>query len=101
MPRVYIPNKTMHDFSGAAKFGELVFLYGDRINIYNPADMLIRVRDVLRDSTAEDRIVVSGLPIVLSLLTAEFALTHMRVNYLIFNGGRGVYEPREVVFPDH
>lgn len=101
MPRVYIPNKTPHDFTKAEDYGDLVFIFGEeRLNVYQPSTMLLRVREALAGSKPTDRIIVSGLPIVLSILTAEFALQHGRVNFLIFNGGKGVYEPREVYFPD-
>lgn len=95
VPKVYVANKSPHDFSKAERFGDLHFVMPERVNIYRTSDMFVAVERALRDSQPTDRIVISGLPIALAILTAEFARRHGRLNLLLFNGED--YEAREII----
>ncbi len=84
MHKVFVPNKSVHDFSPAVKFGELVFLSEGNVRRYNTSSLYMRFQPLLKDSTPEDYLLVTGLT-TLNLIAA-FILTqlHGRLNLLLF-----------------
>ena len=98
MPRVYIPNKSMHDFGPAEKWGELIFLTEGRVNTFKANDLAQVICEGMADSEPIDFVVLSGSPILSGLAMAKFAHRHGRVNLLIYNGVN--YESRQIVFPE-
>ena len=96
MNKVYITNKSAHDFTKAQQFGELVFLTEGRISKYRTSEMYRITLEMLAGSTVDDYIVLTGLPAFISIISAIFAVKHKRLNLLIFNKEEE-YEVRRIV----
>jgi hypothetical protein len=94
--RVYIVNKSAHDFSEAEKFGQLVFITEGRLNRFSVNDMHRQTVEVLLGSTMFDYIVPCSLNVLNSIVCATFAVKHNRLNLLLFK--QGDYLERNVVF---
>ena len=89
MPKVYIPNRSIHDFSAAEEYGDLVFLSEGSVKKYATNLIYRQFNRILKKSDAEDYLLVTGLT---SLnLVACYILTklHGKVKLLLFKPGRG------------
>lgn len=96
MRKVYIPNKSFHDFEPARQFGELVFLTEGIIHNRQNVNHLYRLlADQMRGAAADDLLLVSGMSLLNAVAASILAVRFHRVNFLIFS--RGVYVEREVV----
>lgn len=87
MKKVYIVNKSTHDFSAARNYGELVFLSEGPMNRYSTNNMMRVFADVMRDSKSTDFIVPCSLNVMNSIACAIFARKHGTLNLLLFRGG--------------
>jgi len=88
MPKVYIVNKSAHDFKEAESFGSVEFMTDGRLNRFNINDMHRKVTDALRNSKEEDYIVPCSLNVLNSIACAVFAVKHKKLNLLLFKEGR-------------
>jgi hypothetical protein len=103
MNKVFIANKSYHDYSYAERFGELVFLSNRNVNPIDTSSMVRLVDEFLSDSSPNDKILITGLTIFNSILASYFVHKHNRLNLLIFKrntrkGGKGEYVLREIMF---
>lgn len=96
MAKVFIVNKSTHDFSAAKKFGTIVFLSKGSMNRYETNSMARKFLDKLEDSDENDYIVPCSLNVMNSLACAIFASKHKRLNLLLFK--EGIYIERNHVF---
>lgn len=96
MPNVYVVSNSAHDFSEAKKFGKLIFLSEGAMNRYHANNMVRQFSEYLKNSTAEDYLLLCGLSVMNSIACATFAVTHGRLNLLLFRKGR--YVERNIVF---
>ncbi len=96
--KVYIPNKSAHDFSDAKRVGELVFITSGTQPLFSVNNMHRVCEEALKDSSPNDYILHSGLNILCSMLCSVFAVKHGRLNLLIWRNDR--YLKREVVLRD-
>jgi hypothetical protein len=94
--RVYIVNKSAHDFSEAEKYGNLVFITEGRLNRFSVNDMHRQTDEALLGSTMYDYIVPCSLNVLNSVVCATFAVKHRRLNLLLFK--QGDYIERNIVF---
>ncbi len=94
--KVYIVNKSAHDFSPAEPFGEVIFLSEGPMNRYSVNNMIRQFSDIMKDSSPEDYIVPCSLNVMNSIASALFAFKHGRLNLLLFK--QGSYIERNVVF---
>jgi hypothetical protein len=85
--KVYIVNRSAHDFSPAEKFGEIVFLSEGPMNRYGVNNMHRQFKDAMKDSTEHDYIVPCSLNVMNSIASAIFAFKHGKLNLLLFKGG--------------
>lgn len=88
MPKVYIVNKSSHDFSHAKHFGELVFLSYGSMNRYATNNMCREFKDSMKSSSPDDYIVPCSLNVMNSIACAIFASKHKRLNLLLFKEGK-------------
>ncbi len=88
MRRVYIVNKGGHDFSGATKFGEVVYLSEGRLDKYALTEMYREFSEKLRDSGSDDFLLITSLASSCSVAAACFAFLHGRLNLLLFKEGK-------------
>ena len=87
MPKVFIVNKSSHDFSPATQYGELVFLSEGPMNRYATNNMHREFSSAMKDSSEHDHIVPCSLNVMNSIACALFARKHGRLNLLLFKEG--------------
>lgn len=95
MPKVYIPNRGSHNYSDAERFGDLSFVSSGLVNPFNTGQQFRMWELALRDSSPEDRIVISSLPVLCTIGGSLYAYKHGKLNLLIFSS-EGKYQPREI-----
>jgi len=88
MPKVFVVNKSSHDFSNAEEFGELVFMTQGRMNRFATTDMIRMFSESMKDSDKSDYILPCSLNVMNLLAGAVFAAKHKTVNLLLFKAGR-------------
>ena len=98
MPKVYIVNKSAHDFSQAEKFGKLIFMSEGRLNRYGTNDMCRKFTDAMRNSREEDFLLPCSLNTANIMAGAIFAMKHKRLNLLLYKPSTGEYIERVHVF---
>ena len=96
--KVYIVNKSAHDFSSALEFGKLVFMSEGRINRFGTNDMIRKFQDAMRNSESTDYLLPCSLNTANIMAAAVFALKHKRLNLLLFKPATGEYISRVHVF---
>jgi hypothetical protein len=100
MPKVYITNRSGHDFSSATTFGELVFLSEGKTDPYQMSKIYREFVDVLKDSHEDDYLMITGLPVMNSIAAAIMAYKHGRVNWLQYHAQSNTYKPRTIVISE-
>lgn len=85
--KVFIVNKSAHDFSAAERYGKLVFLSEGPINRYSTNNMFRTFEPLLADSSPTDYIVPCSLNVMNSIVSAIFARKHGTLNLLLFKDG--------------
>lgn len=85
--KVYIPNDAGHDYSAAREYGDLVYLTMGVVKKYDVPRLYRDIADELRDSSADDYIMVGSLPILNAIAAGIQAKRHGRVNFLLYRGG--------------
>lgn len=96
MSKVFIVNKSAHDFSPAEKFGQIVFLSEGPMNRYSTNNMHRKFTEAMKNSDAHDYIVPCSLNVMNSIASSVFAVMHGRLNLLLFKEGE--YLERNMVF---
>jgi len=86
--RVYIVNKSAHDFSEANWYGKVIFLSEGSMNRYATNNMHRKFYDILKDSHEDDYIVPCSLNVMNSIACAIFARLHGKLNLLLFKNGK-------------
>jgi len=83
-PKVFVVNKSTHDFSAAKVFGDIVYLSKNNLQKYSTSQAYRIFWPTLIQSDPEDYLIVSGLS--MHCLVAAFILTlkHKRLNLLLF-----------------
>ena len=92
MAKVFVINKSCHDYTLAEKYGTLVYLTNDSYNRFSTGKMFRRFREGLKESNPEDLLLISGLTIMSCIACSMFATKHKRLNLLLYNGGPNVEE---------
>lgn len=87
MKKVYIVNKSSHDFSPANQFGDVIFLSEGSMNRYATNSMIRQFKEVMENSSEDDYIVPCSLNVMNSLACAIFARKHGKLNLLLFKNG--------------
>jgi hypothetical protein len=87
MSKVYVVNKSSHNFSPAEEYGEIVFLSEGSMNRYSTNSMIRQFKEAMKDSTANDYIVPCSLNVMNSIACAIFAHKHGKLNLLLFKDG--------------
>ena len=95
MAKVYVVNRSSHDFSPAEEYGELVFLSEGPMNRYSTNNMHRLFKDAMKESEPADHIVPCSLNVMNSIACAIFAVKHGRLNLLLFK--QGTYIERNMV----
>ena len=85
--RVFIVNKSSHDFEPAKKYGEIKYLSEGSMNRYATNSMVRQFSEVMELSQADDYIVPCSLNVMNSIACAIFAHKHGCLNLLLFKDG--------------
>jgi len=88
--KVFIVNKSAHDFSAAEEYGKIVFLSEGPMNRYATNHMVRTFTDVMKDSNSSDYIVLCSLNVMNSIACTVFARMHGTLNLLLFKDGKYV-----------
>lgn len=102
--KVYVVNRSAHDYGAAKKYGKLVFVTHGRQNFFSVTQHARLWMDVLKDSHPDDCIILASLNILCAIGAAIFAAMHGRVNFLLYSsprepskrGEKGKYIMREL-----
>jgi hypothetical protein len=102
VPKVYVVNRGCHDYSGASKFGQLVYLSESSMDRFDLSKIWRKFKPVLDESSPEDFILLSGLTVMSIVATTIFSQLHGKLNILIFKGykksNKGEYIPETIHF---
>ena len=96
MSKVFITNRAGHDYSGAKKFGDLIFMTEGNQPRFHVSRMYSTFCEFLKDSSPDDLILMTGFAHMNSVATAIFAFLHGRLNLLLYTG-RDKYIVRKVI----
>ena len=96
MTKVYIVNKSAHNFTAALKFGKLIPLSEGSMNREAPNSMHRQFSEVMVDSEESDFILISGLSIMNVVACGIFIHKHKKLNVLLYKNGE--YIERNLVF---
>jgi hypothetical protein len=87
MPKVFIVNKSSHDFSAAESYGKVIFISEGPMNRYATNNMVRQFEDAMKESEPSDYIVPCSLNVMNSIACAIFAHKHGCLNLLLFKEG--------------
>jgi rhodanese-related sulfurtransferase len=85
--KVFIVNRSSHDFEPANMYGKIIFLSEGSMNRYATNSMIRQFGEAMRDSTEDDYIVPCSLSVMNSIACAIFAHKHGKLNLLLFKDG--------------
>lgn len=88
MPRVYIPNKSGHDYSDAERFGELVFLTEGLLNAFDANILYQTLIEGMTDAEENDFLLIASLNIMNALTSGIMVQRFGKANYLIYKQKR-------------
>lgn len=97
MRKVYVVNKSFHDYTSAKEFGELVFLTEGKLNPYDINHMARLVEERMKESRKNDLILVTSLSSLCMVAGAHFAMKHGRLNLLLIIPKRRKYIERNII----
>jgi len=98
MTKVFVVNKSSHDFSPARQFGELIYLSEGPMDRYAANNMARQFLPELQKSSPGDFILPCGLSIMNLVAASIFSHLHGRLNLLIFKNK--TYKEINLVFND-
>ncbi len=85
--RVYVVNRSSHDFGPAEQYGEVHFLSSGSMNRYATNSMVRLFQEAMDASESNDYIVPCSLNVMNSIACAIFAHKHSRLNLLLYKDG--------------
>ena len=86
--RVYIPNKSGHDFSPAEDFGDLVFITEGTLPRFDTNFIYRACIDAMHDAEVDDFLLITSLNIINCVASGILARRFGKINYLLFSKGR-------------
>ena len=100
MPTVWVINRSAHDYSGAARWGNVKHMTEGPVNRYNTGKIFRMLHEPLKTSKANDYILLTGLTVMACIACAIFALRHKKLNLLIFKPQNHTYVERRMDLED-
>lgn len=103
MSKIFIPNKGVHDYSNAERFGELVFMSTGKFRLLSIGRMFRTFEPFLKGSKPNDYILIAGSTVMNSIACSMFTKIHGKLNLLIFTlnrHGDGEYKKRNLILDD-
>ena len=99
--KVFVVNKSSHDYSQAEEFGDLVFMTEGSLNRFATSKMFRLFEPFVNSSRKDDYILLSGMTVMCVMVCSMFAQKHGRLNLLIYKPdprNPGSYVERITVF---
>ena len=90
MPKVYIINKSAHNFSDAKKYGVATYLSEGLMNRYATTNIHRQFSKFLEKSKPEDYIVLCSLNVMNAIACSIFTRKHGTLNLLLYKKGKYV-----------
>lgn len=90
--KVFVVNRSGHDFSPAEKYGEIVYMTVGNQNPWAVNQHLRIFADYFKDSTRDDYIVLSGLHSMNAVAFSLFGWMHGQINVLIYDARQEDYK---------
>jgi hypothetical protein len=88
MPKVFIINKSAHNFSATKKFGQAVYLSSGLMDRYATTNIHRQFTTFLKDSKPEDYIVLCSLNVMNAIACSIFTKMHGTLNLLLYKKGK-------------
>lgn len=83
MPIVYVVNRGPHDYSDAQAYGELVYCTDGSLDRYDTAQMYRELSDAMRDSHADDYLLLTSLTSLCVIAASIFVAKHGCLHLLL------------------
>lgn len=95
-PTIYVVSKGAHDYAMAEEYGELKYMFEDKVNVF-AADQLVKdIQERVTDSSPADYLIMSGNMMAAAMTFYEMMTRHGAVNVLIWSFKHEKYEVRTV-----
>ena len=89
MPKVYIVNRSGHDYGDAYRFGDkLIYLSEGQMPRYQLNSMYRQFVERMKDSTEDDYLLPSSLNNMNIVATAIWLSKHKKINLLLWQKGK-------------
>jgi len=100
MPKVYVINRSGHNFADAKRFGSLVYLSDESYSPFATNQIARTLWQELKYSQPEDYLLLTGLSVMQSIACTIFGIMHKRLNLLIYRnqGKTGAYIAKSIYF---
>jgi hypothetical protein len=86
--KVYIPNRSGHDFSDSLRYGTPEYITAGEVNRFSIGHIARKWAAKLVDSHRDDYILITSLTILTVIGAALFGYLHGKLNILIFRNGK-------------
>lgn len=96
--KVFVSNKSFHNFSDAERFGELVYLTDGQVNRFEVNQLSRQIHEALADAQEHDWLLVTSLSVINSIASAFLARRFSQLNMLIYDIKTRKYVSRTVMF---
>lgn len=95
MSKVYIINKSAHNFAATKKYGQAVYLSEGLMDRYATTNIHRQFESAMKDSSANDYIVLCSLNVMNSIACSIFTKKHGCLNLLLYK--KGSYIERNLI----
>lgn len=98
VPRVFVVNRSSHDYSAAKDYGRLTYLSDGLVNRYKTNNIHRKFKKILENVSPDDYLLVTSLPELNIVATGIIVTKHGKINLLIFQPKTNDYTVRTVDF---
>ena len=88
---VFVSNYSAHDYSDAQTYGKIFPITSGSLNLLNLDRMLTSAVEAIKNSEAEDFLLISGPPVMCAIALATWLGAHTKCNLLLFDAKERVY----------
>lgn len=97
--RVFVTNFAGHDYTAAEQYGEIVPITKGYISFHSLDRVKYRVCEALEETTEEDWLLLSGIPVICVLAATYWYFKHKKIKMLVHDKkGGGSY--RELIISE-
>ena len=96
---VFVTNYVDFDLDDAWRFaenGSIIPITKGKINIFNIESLLRKIKTSLVEMTADDWVIISGNPVVSTLVCSHISQKFKKMNLLLWDARNRCYVPRKV-----